>query len=145
MCQYLLWFFLPSLVFCWWYWHLWLLTSFLGFPSPGLTLFVISLLFFIFNFRSSAILFNYITCSIVFSCISLRGLFVSSLMASTNSPVVFWISFTLFILLFYLITFQSLPTLLQFLIPFLLPLASKSVLPTPLGLPLPWGFRSLRY
>ena len=36
---------LLSLVFCWWCLHLWFLVSFLGFLSPGLSHFVISLLF----------------------------------------------------------------------------------------------------
>ena len=51
LCQCFLWYFLPlrfsllSLIFCWWCLHLWLLISLLGFLSPELSSFVISLLF----------------------------------------------------------------------------------------------------
>jgi len=51
LCWCFLWYLLPlrfsllSLVFCWWCFHLWLLISFLGFLSPGVSPSVLSLLF----------------------------------------------------------------------------------------------------
>ena len=46
-------------------------------------------------FRTWTTLFNYFTCLIVFSYISLRDLFVSSLRASTRLPVFWWCLITL--------------------------------------------------
>jgi hypothetical protein len=57
-------------------------TSFLGFLSPGLSRFVISLLFLFPFFRSWMVLFNSFTCLVVFSCNSLRDFF-STLRTST--------------------------------------------------------------
>jgi hypothetical protein len=77
---------LPSIFF---------LTSFLGFLSPNLSPYVISLLFLLQLLdRSWVDLFNYFTCLVVFSCNSLRDfvclfvcLFVYSLRVSTCLPV----------------------------------------------------------
>jgi hypothetical protein len=67
--------------------HLWLLISFLGFLSPEMSLFAISLLLLLPIFRSLMVLFNSFTCLVVFSYNSLRDICVSSLRASTCLPV----------------------------------------------------------
>jgi len=68
-----------SPVFCWWCLHLLFLFSSLGFPSQACPQFMLSLLFL---FPFSGLTQFYL---IVFSCISLRDLFISSLKVSINS------------------------------------------------------------
>jgi hypothetical protein len=63
------------------------LDSFLGFISPELFPFVISLLFLLPFLDSWVVLFNYFTCLDVFSCNSLRAFCVSSFRTSTCLPV----------------------------------------------------------
>ena len=91
LCQCFLWyllllsFSLLSLVFWWWCLHLWFLILFLSFLTPGLSHFVISLLFLVpfldewfCSFTSPVWLF---------SCNSLRDVCVSSLRASSYLSV----------------------------------------------------------
>jgi len=83
---------LLSLKSCWWYLHV--ISDF--FPRFSISWFASICVFFFVSpstFRSWTTLCNSFTCLIVFSCISLRELFISSLRLSTYLPVFSCISY----------------------------------------------------